>query len=97
MLTLPAVTYQRISGSRESALSADVGLAHGTFQFDTWAATYAGSRSLADLVLASLQRADFTAASVSVLDALVESERELYEPEARLYRVSLDMVVWWRE
>lgn len=94
---LPAVTYQQISGVRESALSEDVGLAHGTFQFDTWALEWTDAREVADAVLGALKRADFTAADVPVLDAILESERALYEEEARVYRVSLDLVVWWRE
>lgn len=93
----PAVVYTRITGSRESAFSEDMGLAHGTFQFDAWAVKYTEARAVADAVLGALKRADFTSAGgVVVLDALLESERDIAEPEAKLYRVSLDLIVWWR-
>jgi len=87
----------RITGERESAIASDVGLAHGVWQFDAWAATYDGARTVADEVLGALKRQEFTAASVDVLEALLEREHELYEPEARLYRVSMDLTVWYRE
>ena len=95
-LVLPAVTYQRISGVRDSTFTEDW-RAMGVFQFDCWAATYAGARSLADLLLEALQRADYTAAGVTVLEALVQSERDLYEAEARLYRVNVDLELQWRD
>ena len=96
-LVLPAVVYTRITGERESAIASDVGLAHGVWQFDAWAAKYDGARTVADEVLGALKRQEFTAASVDVLEALLEREHELYEPEARLYRVSMDLTVWYRE
>lgn len=95
-LVLPAVSYQRISGARDSTFTEDW-RAMGVFQFDCWATTYAGARSLADLVLEALQRSDFVLAGVTVLEALVQSERDLYEDAARLYRVSVDLELQWRD
>lgn len=95
-IVLPALTYQRVSGTRDSTFGEDW-MAMGVFQFDCWAGTYAEARSLADLVLAAIQRADFTAASVVVLEALVRNERETFEEKSRLYRVSLDLELQWRE
>ena len=95
--TLPAVSYQRIDGPRESAIASDMGMAHPRMQVDCWASTYAGVKAVATQVRAALQRWSDAAASPVVLDSLLESDQDLYEAEVEIYRVSMDFIIWHRE
>jgi hypothetical protein len=95
--TLPAVTYQRIDGPRESAFSAEMGLAHPRIQVDSWAKTYAGAKAVATQVRTALQRWSSEAVDPVVLDCLLESDGDEYEPDANIYRVRQDWIVWHRE
>lgn len=93
----PAVTYQRTDGPRESALASDMGLPHPTIQIDSWGKTYAGAKAVATQVRAALQRWDDSGASPAVLDCLLESDEDNYEPDAGVFRIRQDWIIWHRE
>ena len=95
--TLPAVTYQRIDGPRESALSAEMGLAHPRIQVDSWGKTYASAKAVATQVRGALQRWSSEATDPVVLDCLLESDEDGYESDVNIYRVRQDWVCWHRE
>ena len=96
--TYPAVIYQQITGSRESAMGSDVGLVEATVQIDSYATTYAGARVLAEAVRVALQRFRGTVASVVISDVFVlEGPLDLYEDAVKKYRVQQDFLVWHRE
>lgn len=100
--TLPAVTYQRVEALRQSAMGVDTGLASARVQVDSWATTYAGSKGVAAQVRAALQRWRGTEAGVTVEDAFLERDQDLFEDEGssaegKLYRVSQDYLIWYRE
>lgn len=98
--TLPAVTYQRIDGERESGMTQEHGMAHPRMQVDCWAATYSAAKAVATQVRGALQRWSGTVAGVTVLDSFLESDRDLYEPGTGgqdIFRVSLDFLIWHRE
>lgn len=96
--TAPYVTYTRIDGPRESALSEDMGLPHPRMQIDCWAETYAGVRAVALQVRLAMQRwGPATVAGVEVLDALLDGEQDSYEDSVKLFRTTWDFIVWHRE
>jgi len=95
--TLPAVTYQRTDGPRESALGAEMGLAHPGIQIDSWGKTYASAKAVATQARAALQRWSSEATDPVVLDCLLESDGDEYEPGANIYHVRQDWTVWHRE
>ena len=95
--TYPAVTYQRIDGPREHALASDMGLAHPRIQVDSWGKTYASAKSVATQVRGALQRWADTGADPVVLDSLLESDEDGYEPETGVFRVRQDWIIWHRE
>ena len=95
--TMPAVTYQRISGPRISAMGADPGVASPRVQIDCWGGTYASSKAVATQVRGALQRYRGTVAAVEILAVFIESDLDIFEPDAELYRVSTDYVFWHRE
>ena len=52
--TLPAITYQEISGVRDSVMKGASGLVQARYQINCWTKTYKAARELADLVRISL-------------------------------------------
>lgn len=86
---LPAVTYTRISGPLEMSLSGGAGLESVRVQIDAWSTTYASAKSLAAAIRAAMLAATaFKVASVS--------DRDLFEDETSVFRVSADFTVWHR-
>lgn len=86
---LPAVSYLRVSGRQEMSLSGLSGLEAPRIQIDCWATTYAGAKALAAAVRAAMLSATaFKVGSVS--------DRDLYEDDTNVFRVSIDFSVWHR-
>lgn len=96
----PAISYQRISTTRESAMGADIGVATARVQVDSWAETHAGAETVAALVRGALQRWNGTVESVVVLDTFIEDERhetEQVKDGQWIYRIGMDALIWHRE
>lgn len=94
--TLPVVSYQRISTTRESAMGDDTGVARARFQLDAFAATYLNVRAVAEQVRAALQRWTNSSGTV-VQDSFILGEQEFYEDETKRYRVSQDFEIIYVE
>jgi hypothetical protein len=90
--TLPAITYQRISTPRVTAHDGGTGLEYPRFQFDVYAATYAGARALAKLLVAlfNAKKSAVTTGTVT----FVESDRDNYDPDTGVFRRMVDVVLW---
>lgn len=95
--TLEAVTVQRISTTRESAMGADPGQAYARIQVCSWATLHGEARALAEAVRAALQRWRGTVASVEVEASFLLNEFDRYEDEREIHRVLQDYGIWYRE
>ena len=95
--TMPAVTYQRIDGVRESGMTQEHGMAHPRIQVDSWASTYAGAKAVAGQVRAALQRWSDSSTTPEILDSFIEGDTDMQEPELKLFRCSMDFIIWHRE
>lgn len=94
----PCLRYQEVDGQRESAMGSDLGQVSATLQVDAYAATYAGSRALAEQVRLALQRFRGTVASVEIEDVFVSSgPNDFYEDQVKAYRTQMDFLIWHRE
>ncbi len=87
---LPAITYQRITGPKISAMGADTGLTRPLFQVDCWAETYREADDLAEAVRAALQRWKDTVLGIVVQQTTLENMTDLHEDEDDTHRVSMD-------
>lgn len=89
---LPAVTYQVIDKPRidTASLSGHNARVRARVQVDCWAGTYAQVKSLADATRNALLTA-------SAFTALNLDDRDLYEDDTHIYRVSADFSVWYLE
>lgn len=83
---LPCVTYLRVSGPQEMSLSGHSGLESVRVQVDAWAESYETAKSLAS----AIQSALLGASTFAVTSA---SDRDLFEDETGVFRVSTDFHV----
>jgi len=84
-VTLPAITYQRLSTPRVNSHDGPSGLAFPRFQINTWAETYAAAKTLADEIRAALD------GTTGVWDSVVVQRCEL-EDEGDLQPVAIEGV-----
>ena len=94
----PAITFQRISGVRERGLDGPHGRARPRIQIDVWAKQdYASAKNLAEELRQLLDGFAGTMGTVTVDAVSLESDRDLYEDQARINRVSMDFLISYRE
>jgi hypothetical protein len=95
---LPAISFQRISTDREHVIDdGPIGWAWARFQFDMWAETYEEVRPLAEAVRQALDGHNNTMGSIMVAGAFAEGERDLYEEQTEIYRVTQDYLIPYKE
>ncbi len=82
----PYVTYFRLSVIPETTLSSGRPLENTIFQIDVYDKTAAGANSTKDAVKAALD--------AWAVKNVIQSEQDLYEPDTRLHRVTMDVSVW---
>lgn len=91
--TLPAITYQRISGPREYMLSGPTGRVRPRFQVDCWAGSYSIVKDLASKVRSALNGLNGSMGDDTVHGIELESERDGYEEETEYRRVILEFKI----
>jgi hypothetical protein len=85
-VTKPYVTYFRLSVIPETTLSSGRPLENTIFQLDIYDKTAAGASATKDAVKAALD--------AWAVQSVIQSEQDLYEPDTRLHRVTMDVSVW---
>lgn len=94
---LPAVTFQKITTERVSAMGSDTGIARARFQMDSWGRDYAGVKAVAAQVRAALQRFRGTIGSDEILEVFILNEVDLFEPDTLIFHTAQDYEVNHRE
>lgn len=95
--TYPLILYTQISGHRDHTLRGASGHAHPRFQIEAWAETYTGAKTLADAIRIALDDYIGTASGTKIWSCLIDSERDIYEPEIEVYRKVQDYLIWYEE
>lgn len=93
---LPAVTYQRISTPRLHEFEASF-FPHPRFQFDCWAESFPRAKAVAEQVRLALDLYSGAMGDYTVEVAIVEDERDTYEPEAKIWHSMVEAVIWYEE
>lgn len=102
---LASIVFSKISGIGDYHLQGPSGLSRPRIQIDCWAQSTDAASALGALVKERIDGfrglmsygSDSPQASVEVLGSFLDSEREDYDDTAKLYRVSLDYLIWFRE
>ncbi len=96
-VTVPFVTFRRVSAVRDSAFGADAGSVTARFQFDMYATTYSGVRAIAEQLRGALQRWT-TTSGITVEDTFIVNELETFDAEpALLHRAVTDIQIHYQE
>ena len=85
----PSITYQRVSGPKESAMgTSDTGLTHPVFQVDCFADTYREADDLAEAVRVALQR--YTGTILGVVVQVIEfvNTSDMTEDASKEHRIT---------
>ena len=98
-VTLPACSFRRVSGVPEYTHNGDSLLERIRWQFDIWAATYGEACQQADTLRATWSGYSgqvYETPEIHISGAFILGRRDLYEPETKSYRVTVDVSMWVR-
>ena len=92
--TLPALTYTQVSGIRETNLDGPMDLVERRIQIDGWTETALSRETLAEAVRLALNGFQGplggSPETGRIYAAFLDNEQSFYEPDTKLFRVSLD-------
>lgn len=94
---MPAVVVQQISGLSEYVFGGVAGVADLRMQVDSWADTRAGCEALRAQVQDALRTYVGTQGSVTLTVYGMESRAPSWDPDAKLWRASVDFLMWGTE
>ena len=95
-VTLPCLTYQRISTPRivtHDSSGATGDLTNPRFQFDAWGETGKAVKAISDALRAVLHGKTGAMGGVTIRAALAENEAPEFDPESELYRSRSDYFI----
>jgi len=100
-IKLASVVYTRISGAGDHHMTGPSWLASPRLQIDAWAPTGDAAASLANLVKECLDGYQGVMGSggfaVTVQGVFFDGERDDYDADTTMYRVSRDYFIWHEE
>lgn len=91
--TYPAITYERVSATRDFVLAGPGGRVNPRLRVHCWAETYAEAVALADAVRQAVNGHTGAMDGERVDHAELLSDNDLYEPDTRKYRRVLDFTL----
>ena len=93
----PSLVYNRVSGLGSHHMQGPSGLSRPRYQIDAYAQTPDEANALADLVKFHLDGFQGLMGSVNVQGVFFDTEREDYQADVNLFRVSRDYIIWLEE
>lgn len=98
-VSLPAISYTRISTIRESLMGNDATNVAARFQFDCWADDPTEVRNLGNGVRVALQRYGSSTGTVTIETIFIDDQQEIPErdEDENIFRVSIDAIVHYLE
>ena len=92
-VTLPAVTYLKVSPGIVYHSAGQSSLEMPRYQFNCWGATYLQAKALADELKARLSGFQGQMGTKTVTAAFIEGERDDDDPETERENVILDVII----
>lgn len=87
----PCIVYQRISGTEQNGTTS---IREARYQISCWGATFANAQSVAAQVRAALEEwSVFGGSGVFVRMARVVNEQDDFEPDERIFRTIVDVML----
>ena len=102
LASLPAVSYQEITGMREHTMDGPVGMVRSRWQINCVADSYSALRALADAVRKALDGYCDTASSTKIDACFLDNENDGLDslPDvkgSKRYTKILDFIIWFQE
>lgn len=95
--SFPAISYQNVAERRAGTFGKSDTMPAPLFQIDSWDVTKLGAESLARLVRIQLDNYAGTVGGETITRAILEGQRDDFQPDVKLYRVIQEYRVWWSE
>ena len=100
--SLPAITYNQISGPRGHTMGGPDGTVKARYQIDCWASTYSGAKALAEAVRKELDGYTGTVNSREIESIMLDNEGDIPSGEEninniRLFGKMLDFIIFYKE
>lgn len=92
--TRASIVYTRISGQGDHHMRGPSGLSQTRFQIDAWAQKADDAAFLANLVKLRVDGFSGTFDGGAIQGAFFDTERDDYDSEVKMHRVSRDYLVW---
>jgi hypothetical protein len=92
-VTLPAISYFRVSEPGDYTHQGPSRLQDARFQFSCWATTWVGARAIVTALLAALEGYTGTLTGVFIGHSLLAGMRDVAEPEANIYHIAVDFMI----
>jgi hypothetical protein len=67
------------------------------FQFDCWATSLSTAKSLADEIRKTFQREKGVYYGTSIIQGIYITEQEFYETDTKIYHVTIDMYMIYKD
>jgi len=101
-VSMPALTYQQISGLRDELLEGPSGLVESRFQINCWSDLYSETRDLADAIENKFDGLDgtFNGVEIEAIHLIDESDIPQFPAGTdviKRYGKRLDFTVWFKE
>ncbi len=100
-LSLPAISFQKVSGEPDRTHQGSNGLDQSRIQVDAWSQTYEQAKDLGKAIRSALEDSRGLTSGTNILGSGLESDNDFFEPdrptqdsEERIYRVSADYFFW---
>lgn len=93
----PSIVYNRITGQGDNTMDGPSGLSRPRFQIDAWAASADEAAELANLVKEHIDGYRGLMGDVVVQGVFFDSERDDYQADIKMFRVSRDYLIWYEE
>jgi len=95
----PAISYQVVSGFRETAMDGPAGVNRARLQFDCWASTYLQAEAVANAVRVAIDgfKGSIGSPARVLQSVFFAGERDLYEPDPPAFRRSADYLITYQE
>jgi len=97
---LPAIVLLRIDGGRDYRMAGASGLVNSRVQVDCWGNSYGDGKRGARAVVQALKGLTGTYGGIEIQAVFVDAERDFSEDAGasrRLFRTSLDFIMWHTE
>jgi len=100
--SMPAITYQQVTGVRVHTMNGAIGMCKSTFQVNCWASTYRETRQLSEVVRKTLDGYSGTVDSFQIYTVLLRNEGDMFDAVAEndkldKYAKRLDFEIWFKE